>query len=200
MTQEEYEEKYKGIVKIVDDYFTNLSDADRFKSDNKFIYMNYTSSPFDAPARFMVANRDKFAAADKADLDSITRQLYKRELLGLLSGTSKYDAANYETLKKEIKKYGLDKKNENEAVYKFIEIEAKGDKQAYIDFCDKNLNTLMPDQRGYMMEMYASHFKDSDAATKKLAAQFLRKHIGEQANDVMYFTVMQIGELEGRGH
>ena len=200
MTQEEYEEKYKGIVKIVDDYFANLSDADRLKSDNKFIYMNYTSSPFDAPARFMVANRDKFAAADKADLDSITRQLYNRELLGLLSGTSKYDAANYETLKKEIKKYGLDKENKNEAMYKFIEVEAKGDKKAYIDFCDKNLNTLTPNQCGYMLEMYASHFKDSDEATKKAASQFLRNHIGSQPCDVMSFTVMQIAELEGRGH
>lgn len=103
-------------------------------------------------------------------------------------------------MKKEIKKLGLDKQTDYSAAYALIEGEANTDKAGYIALCEKYADKMTADQQAYLMESYASHFKDCDADTKKAAAKFLRNHIGEQEFNVMYFTAMQIGELEGRGH
>jgi thioredoxin-related protein len=200
LSQEDYDKKVSEINNMVYDYFTSLSDVDRLKHENMFIYQSFINSPFDKPARFMMANFSRFNASDKSDIDSIVSKLYNREVLALLSGSKKYDEAEFSTLKKEIKQFKLDKNGTFDGAFKFIETESKSDKIAYINFCDKNLKTLTDSQVGFLMASFAKHFTDADAATKMAAAKFLRNHIGEQSVDVIYFTLSQIGNLEGREH
>lgn len=198
--QEDSDKKVSAINNMVYDYFTSLSDADRLKHENMFIYQSFIYSPFDKPARFMMANLSRFTASDKSDIDSVVSKLYNREVLVLLSGSKKYDEAEFSTLKKEIKQFHLDKNGTFDGALNFIEIESKGDKIAYINFCDKNLKTLTASQDGCLMGSFAKHFTDADDVTKKAAVKFLRNHIGEQDADVIYFTASQINELEGSGH
>lgn len=197
-SREEYFQKSGEISNLVQDYFSKLSDADKLKDENMFVYRQYTDSPFTPSGRFLCANVDKFPEANKAEADSLMRKNYKVEVLQLLSGDIKYDAANYETLKKEIKACGLDKEEDYSVAYSLIEAEAKGDKAAYINACDKNYSKLTDNQRAYLMETYSNHFKDSDEATKLAAAKFIRKYIGELEYNEIYFVSMQIGELEGK--
>lgn len=198
--KEEYIKRYGEIEKMVQDYFGKLSDKDKVKDENMFVYRDFTSSPFTASGRFLYKNIDKFPKARKAEVDSIRTDLYLNEVNGLLSGTSAYDAAEYTQFKKEFKELGIDKGTDYAPVYALIEGYAKGDKKAYIALCGQLYDKLTTNQQAYLLENYAGHFTDADDATKKEAAQFLRKHFGNQSLNVMYFTLMQIGQLEGMTH
>ncbi len=48
--------KEKEGFKVIDDYFTGLSDAKRLQADNAFLYTRYTLNLDNDRARFMVAN------------------------------------------------------------------------------------------------------------------------------------------------
>lgn len=198
MSREEYIAKGKEISNLVQDYYSKLSDADKMKDENMFVYRQYTESPFSPSGRFLCANVAKFPDAQKAEADSLMRKYYKEEVIKLMAGDAKYDAANYETLKKEIKACGLDKTENFSGAYTLIESEAKGDKIAYINACDKNFSKLTNYQRAYLLETYADHFNDSDEATKLAASKFIRKYIGELEYNEIYFVSMQIGQLEGK--
>lgn len=200
MSEEDYDKKVSEINNMVCDYFTSLSDVDRLKHENIFIYQSFINSPFDKPARFMMANLSRFNSNDKSDIDSIVSKLYNREVNTLLSGSKKYDEAEFSTLKKEIKQFKLDKNGMYDGALKFIETESKSDKIVYINFCDKNLKTLTASQVALLVESFSKHFKGADAVTKKAAVKFLRNHIGELPADVIYFTASQINDLEGKGH
>lgn len=196
----EYIKKYGEIEKLVQDYYGKLSDKDKVKEENMFVYRDFTSSPFTASGRFLYKSIDKFPKARKAEMDSIRTQLYLNEVNGLLSGTTTYDAAKFAELKKEFKELGVDKGTDYTPVYTLIEGYAKDDKKAYITLCGQLYDKLTTNQQAYLLENYAAHFTDADEATKKEAAQFLRKHFGNQSFNVMYFTLMQIGQLEGMTH
>jgi len=197
-SRDEYTKKSFEISGIVQDYYAGLSDADKVKAENMFVYRQYTSTPFCPAGRFMYECLGKFAEPQKSEIDSLRTVLYDREVSLLLSGQSEYNAENFKNLKKEIKKLGLDKQTDYSAAYAIIEGETNTDKAGYIALCEKNAGKMTSDQQAYLMESYASHFKDCDTDTKKAAAKFLRNHIGEQDYSVMYFTAMQIGELEGK--
>lgn len=199
-SNDEYVKNVFDISRLVQDYYMGLSDADKVKEENMFVYRQYTNTPFCPAGRFLYESIDKFAEPQKSEADSLRNVFYDREVNLLLNGRSEYNAENFKNLKKEMKKLGLDKNTDYSAAFALIEGEANTDKAGYIALCEKHVNKLTSDQQAYLMESYASHFKDCDADTKKAAAKFLRNHIGEQEFNVMYFTAMQIGELEGRGH
>lgn len=200
LARDEYVKKYTEVENLVQDYFSGLSDADKVKEENMFVYRQYTNSPFAASGRFIYSSLDKFAEPQKSEVDSLRNVAYDREVCLLVSGDRETSAEQLQTLKKEIKKLGLDKKTDYSAAYALIEGEAKTDKLGFLDVCDKNISKLTSDQQAYLMENFAARYKNTDDSTKKAAAKFLRRHIGEMDFNVMYFTIMQIGELEGRGH
>lgn len=200
MTSDEYKQRADSVTALVQDYFTALADADKVKEENMFVYRSYTDTPFSASGRFLCTATDKFAGAQRTEADSLVINLYKAEVSRLLYGSATISAENFKTLKQDIKKKGLDKDGSYPAAYALIECEGKGDLAAYVAECEKVYPKLTEDQRAYIMEGYASHFKTATDDVKKQAAQFLRRHIGEMPYNVIYFTAMQIGELEGMGH
>jgi len=195
-TREEYMQKVAEIDKLVQDYYAGLSDAGKVKKENMFVYRQYTNSPFTPSGRFMYENLEKFSEPQKAEIDSLRNVLYDSEVNSLISGNSKLSGEQIQTLKKEIKKLGLDKKTDYTAAYALIEGETKTDKAGFLDVCEKYMPKLTPTQQAYLAENFAARYKDADDSTKKAAAKFLRNHVGELEYGTMYFTVMQIGELE----
>ena len=60
--------KEKEGFEIVNNYFESLSEAERLKEVNAFLFTRYTLNIDDAKARFMVAHRDEFDAAVKEEI------------------------------------------------------------------------------------------------------------------------------------
>ena len=73
-------------------------------------------------------------------------------------------------------------------------------KLVFIDFCAANYTKLDSMQQVYLTQSYADLFAGESADTKKKAARFLRNQLPDMDLNNMYFTMMQISDLEGAGH
>ena len=73
-------------------------------------------------------------------------------------------------------------------------------KLVFIDFCAANYTKLDSMQQVYLTQSYADLFAGESADTKKKAARFLRNQLPDMDLNNMYFTMIQIRDLEGAGH
>lgn len=196
ITQEDYDKKRNEMRQLVQDYFTKLSDKDRVKPENMFIYREYTNNIYTPSGRFLCSSVNKFKGEEKVEADSLMRSYYKREVLRLLGGNEPVDEAKYKALKDEIHSHGLDTDPDYTTAYSFIESAGSGDNDAYMKLCDKSFDKLGTDIMRTILTGYAKHFKNADAATRKEAALLLRRHLPVMNNKVLYYAVNQIAVLE----
>lgn len=137
--------KEKEGFKVVDDYFASLSDADRLKSENAFLFTVYTIDLDNDRANFMAAHQTEFPADVRPAVDERLGQLYNNRFNGYFSGymfrEGKYDAAEFKQLKDTITKLGLQKPGDDVA-YEFIEKRPSCSDQEYFDYIKANYNRL----------------------------------------------------------
>ncbi len=131
--------------KVVDDYFASLSDADRLKAENSFLFTIYTINLDNDRARFMVAHQTEFPADVRPAIDRRLGQLYNDRFNGYLSGymfrEGKYDAAEFQQLKDATIKLGIQKPG-YEVACEFVEKRPTCTDQEYFDFIKANFNRL----------------------------------------------------------
>lgn len=192
--------KSKEVLKIVYDYYKDLSDADRLSPKNLFVYQQYVESPTDEPARFMVAHRDEFDADMRVEIDKVLSKLYQAQVYGYFSGTKPYDAATYELIKNEINTLGFNADKKYDNCFRFIECHAKGDLNAYLDLCEKEYPSLDERRQSSLVVHFAGLIKTDDAAIRQRAAKFLRSHVAEMSAGNMFFVADQLMDLEGQKH
>lgn len=196
-----YAQHIDKVVGVVQDYFNGLSDKDRYAAENLFVYENYTQNLEDASAKFLVNNLNKFPAETKEAATKAAEKLFNDVMMGYFTGYKKVNKDVYEQGKKDIKRLKLDKDNALSAMQRFIDVYAAGDMNKYIEYVDKNFDTLPNDKQEYLANMFSHLFTDCDADTKKKAARCLRNHLANLPYNVIYFSAMEIGKLEGvAGH
>lgn len=169
--------------KVIDDYFQSLSDADRLKPENEFIYTIYTVDLDNDRARFMAANKDKFTGETGEKVNTVLASLYGRKLSTYFSGymyrEGGYKAEEFNRLKKEIADLGLDKDNNNAVIYEFVENRVAMTDSEYLDFCEANFSRLAPRSKDVLTINVPRLFDTKDAAMKPRITKFLRSHVGE---------------------
>lgn len=194
------EVKMKEVTEMVNGYFENLSDKERLKAENLFIYMTYTDTPLAETAKFMIAHRDEFDETVKEAIAKQIDQLYKRQVIDYLCGYVPYDEADYLAIKKGLAE--LDKLETYAKACEFIECHAKGDLNAYLDFCQKEMKNLPEEERNSLMLNFSAMFPTKDEAVRQRAAKFLRSLLPEMPVNNFFFIGTPIGQLEGsmKGH
>lgn len=185
---------------LVQAYFKALSDDERVKQENMFVYRKHTFNPNDASTQFILKNLSKFPESMRHDIDSISRFVFDYAIYRWIGDERKLDKAEYDYVKATVKKMGYNKDKHFDAAYAFIEEYAKGDKLAFIDFCAANFTKLDNMQKIYLTQNYADRFADESYDTKKKAARFLRNQLPDMELDNMYFTMIQIRDLEKSKH
>lgn len=194
-SREEYLTKWEEIKDFVLDYFKGLSDADRLKEENLFVYTSYTNSPTSETGKFMVANRDKFGEASKEVIAKKIDELYRMQIINYMNASQPYNETDYQELKK-----GLTELNKLEAyttACKLIECHAQGDLNAYLDLCEKEIGNLPEDEYASFISNYAALFENGDDAVKQRATKYLRSLLAEMSFNNLYLATSQIGIMEG---
>ena len=196
-----YAQHIDKVVGVVQDYFNGLSDKDRYAAENLFVYENYTQNLDDPSAKFLVNNLGKFPHETKKGAMTAAENLFNNVMMSYFTGYKKVDPAAYEQGKKDLKRLKLDKDGKLNELLSFIDVYAAGDMNKYIEYVDKNFDTLPNDKQEYLANMFSHLFTDCDADTKKKAARCLRNHLANLPYNVIYFSAMEIGKLEGvAGH
>lgn len=191
-----YMDNIYHIDSIAQGYFERLSEADKLSKDNEFVYQSFTHDVASPAAQFLTDNLDKLGDR-KGEMKGILSQLYNREMYNIFTGMYPFDAAKYKLVKDGIDKLGFNSKHVYDAQFNFIDAEAKGDADAYLDFCTKNYGSLNDKEKEDLVTNFGDHFRNANDETKAKAAKFLRSIVGELAYFPMTVTVMQIGNLEG---
>lgn len=181
---------------VVMAYFCSLSDEDKMKKENMFVYTKYTREPQQPSTQYLIKNLSRFPEPMRADADSIARFVYDYAVNCYLGGMAKIDPAAYAEVKATIKKMGYNKNKQYDAAYKMIEEYAKGDRVNYIDYCAANCKSLTEMQRIYLLQGYANLMEGESAEVKAKAARFLRNQLPDLDCNTMYFVMMQIRALE----
>lgn len=180
---------------MVRDYFSGLSDADKLKAENLFIYTSFTHSPLEETARFMIANRNQFEEASKQTIADRIDELYRLQMVGYLAASLPYDEADYQAVKKGLDE--LDKLESYAAACGFIECHAQGDLNAYLDYCQTHIKELSETEYTTLIMNFSALFENGDEAVKQRAAKFIRSLLPEMPVSNLFFIGHQIGALEG---
>lgn len=192
------EAKLAEIDALVQDYYAGLSDAERLKEENLFIYMDYTHSASEASARFMVAHRDEFPAAAKERVAARIKELYAMDVLAYFSGERAYDAAAFRTLKEDIVRLGLDEDGEYGLAFRFVEKHAEGNLGAYLSFCEKEYGKLSASFQSTLMISLPKLVDTDDVEVLERANSFVRSRLEDMPVNEIYFASMTIRALEER--
>lgn len=187
-------------LKMVQDYFAGLTDAQKLASENLFIYRGYTNTVDEQTARYMVAHRNEFAPADREEINSLIGKLYESQLYGYLTARLPYDAATYAQTKKEVADLGLNADKKYDAFFRLIECHARGDINAYLDLFEKEYASLPEVTRRTIWGAMPQLVKADDKAARRRVSKFIRSLLADMdANDIL-FTAYTLLELEGKGH
>lgn len=196
----DYAAKVDSINQLVQDYYSSLKFADRMAKDNMFVYSDYTRNYDDESAKFLVSNIDKFPADTKEDAAKSLSKLFDDSMMGYFTGYKKINPDTYARLKADIKRLNGDKDGSLACLQQFVDVYAAGDMDKYIAYVDANFDKLPNEKQQYLANMFSSLFEGCDAATRQKAARCLRNHLSNLPYNVIYFSAMEIGKLEGQGH
>lgn len=193
------EEKMAAARKIVADYFAGLSDNDRLKGDNMFVYREYTQSTEDEAAKFMMANMKKFPVEVKEEINKIVGDLFQRDVYSVLSGSMKATTEVMTTFKKNLKQLGFNNDGSYNSCVKLMEAYG-GDGDQYLQLCRSLFTKLNQTGQAGLLEGLSTKFGNSDEATKKKASRFIREQLLEMDTNLLYTALMNIMALENKGH
>lgn len=199
-TQEEYRRLYFAHVdkvnKVVQDYFSSLSDADKMKPENFFVYRNYTGSVQEAPAQFLVANRKKFAPELQQEVTEMLNQLYMEDVYDCLSAVNTGDAEKIKVLKKEIKRLRLNKDGHYDGPLAFLDHNTDAAAQ-YAACIDQHFKKLDGVAQTNLIDGLLRRFANAIQDEKNMIARSIRNQLPDMELDVIFMATMIISELEG---
>lgn len=170
----------KEGFQVIDDYFNSLSDADRLKPENAFIFTVFTIDMDNDRARFMEAHQTEFPAEVRKDVDRKLQRLYSEVLSSYFSGfmfrEGKYDAAEFNKLKATLAKLGLERE-ENKVIYEFIEKRPGSTDIEYLDYIIANYDRLPADRQASLIFNLARLVAPDTPETKAGISKFIRSRL-----------------------
>lgn len=190
-----YEEGIEQSQKLIEDYFNSLSDADRVKLENSFMFTNFTYNYSSPRLVFMRDHINEFDASVRGDVSKRVKDLYTQEAHRYLSENLLSDNENrakFDLLKKESSDLGYDFKN----VFGFIEKRAASDDETYLAYCDKNFASLDDSAQANLIAGLDKVFTLDSPEKKKKVSAFVRKYIGSMSAYGVYNAATVIYTLE----
>lgn len=188
--------KKKEVYNLVKEYLMGLEDEKRLSAENLFVYMQYTSSPLDEIAQYMVAHRELFDPTIKQQIADRIAALYKSYMRICFSGGRNFDKEGYEQVKRSILDLGLNEDGMYDSVFRFIECYAEGDLDAYLTLCEKEYKSLEPSFQTDLLVRIPSLIDMNDQSLLKRTSKFIRSHLAELEPSKLYTVVMVLSQVE----
>lgn len=186
--------------KVINEYFDSLSDAQRLKPENNFIFTTYTFELDSPRGKFLMANRDKFAPENREAVKNHIGRLLWSEFSKYYSGymwkEKKFNADTYAQLKKDIEELGLNADGSYTPMYAFIESRVKMNDNEYFAFCEKNYDKLNDRAKDLFVANVGRLFPDTDAELNGKVAGFLRGKLATMTPLAIQYAGRSLQSLE----
>lgn len=194
-----YQKRISEISQMVQDYYAGLTDAQKLNPENMFVYSGYTPNTRSASAKFMTNNLNKFSQEQQEELMSIIKRLYQTDEYQLIAGNGTTEKDAVASFKNDVNRLGLNKDGRYDKSLQLMEA-YNGDGENYMQLCKSLFPQMDRNQQAGLMAGLANKFKDADEATKKKASRIIRENLPDMDVQMLYTAIMELGELEGKGH
>ena len=194
-----YQKRIDEVSQMVQEYYAGLTDAQKLNPENMFVYTGYTPNTRSASAKFMTNNLNKFSKEQQNELMDVIKKLYRADEYALLSGKGTTDPGAVASFMNDVNRLGLNKDGKYNDSKKLMEAYNLSDDQ-YIQVCKDMFTKVGQTQQAGIMAGIVSKFKNADEATKKKASRVIRDNLPDMDIQMLYTAVMELGELEGKGH
>ncbi|MBP3230096.1 MAG: hypothetical protein J6M40_05085, partial [Prevotella sp.] len=104
-----------------------------------------------------------------------------------------------DTFKKNLKQLGLNKNGIYDSSVKLMEAYA-GDGNQYLELCRSLYSKLDETGKAGLLEGFSTKYGNADEATKKKASRFIREQLLDMDTNLLYVALMNIMNLESKGH
>lgn len=197
----DYKKTYQEAGNVVEEYFNGLSDADRLKPENSFIFTTYTFDYFSPHTTYMVENVEKFAPEVRPQIDERIEEIFKSQAAKYFRGNLIKTDADKETYNNFItKSEQLGLASQYGRMPEFIGRRAEMNDDEYFAYADENFNTLSDNEKIYFISGIQDIFPSENDAQKQKLSGFVRKYIGSLPTNGIYAAAMAITNFESKGH
>ncbi len=187
--------------KVIDEYYNSLSDADRLKPENSFLFTKYTIDLNNDRAAYMKVNREKFAPENAKDINRHLARLYNSELNKYFSGymfrEGKFDNAVYNQLKNDMIELGLDKRGSTDVIFDMIEKRITMNDAEYLAYCDARYNDLDKRAQDMLVINLSRLISVEDPELCKGMSKFLRARLNTMSPTAIQFAGRTLSTVEG---
>lgn len=194
--------KEKEGFEVIDNYWKSLSDADRLKHDNLFLFTTYTVDLDNERASFMKAARNEFAEADRKAIDKALGALLNNKLASYFSGymwkEGKYDQAAFNTLKADIQDLGLNEDGKNQVMYDLIEKRPAVDDATYLAYCESRYDELDRQTRNLFVFNITRLLDTKNPEIGSAVSKFIRARLSEMTPMAIQLAGHTLNDIEGK--
>lgn len=195
-TQQSNKKLIDRAINVINDYFNNLPDADKWKADNNFVFSTIYCSGSDDPKLAFVNSNIKKVRGDStySKMLKMAEDHYLYATAKILSCETKYDEADYGRMKKDIAAYGYEN-GQYDAAFDIIEAHADGDMNHYLDVCDKQFAKLSAEMQEPML-MNFGEILGNDKAVLSRGAKFMRRQFLTVSATTIFFSARELNTIE----
>lgn len=184
--------------KVVSDYFASLSDEQRLKEENFFIYSySFCIDPKQETAQFLINNMTKFSA-DMQPLVNSTVEKLLRYRMGILIGNSEpFTVEDVDVLEAAVKTSGIGAKDEFVPTMQTLRSMLQGD-EAYFSTIQKYYDKMNESDQIYVSSSVGEVIKSTDKAFCAKVNKWLRSKLPTMSYSSLYYVAGAIRSLEQR--
>lgn len=194
--------KEKDGYKVINSYFDSLSETQKLKPENSFLFLRYTFDMNDAKGRFMINHINNFPKATSASMHTKVSQLYHTALIGYFSGymfgDNRYSEQDYNKLKGEILKLKLDQGYPYAPMFKLIECYSQHNLKAYLNLCGQEFKDLSSADKDLLILNMTRLVNTNDKETLKMCSQFIRTHLSELGANAITLAGRTLENIENK--
>lgn len=196
--KESYDKNQQEIKSIIKDYFKSLSNEDRLKAENSFLYEFYINSIHDEKAIFMIEHRDEFDSTIKNKIKNKISSIYEAEIFSYISSFKNFNEASYNNLKSDINKLGLNNDKKYNPLFTIIESRAKNDMNAYLNVCKKEFFKLYPKAQQSFTQKFPLTIDMKDTKIRTKACTMIRSLLKDMDIETLSQAIYSISYLEDK--
>lgn len=191
-------EEMNQAKQIVSNYFASLTDEQRLKEENFFVYSySFCTNPKQETAQFLVNNMKNFPAEMESLVNSTVEKLL-RYRMGILIGLNEpFTAEDVDVLEAAVKTSGIGKKDEFVPTMLTLRAMLSGD-EAYFSTVQKYYDKMNESDQIYVASVIGEVIKSTDKAFCTKVNKWLRGKLATMPYSALYYVGGSVRSLEMR--
>lgn len=190
----------KEGFEVIDSYWDSLSDADRLKQENAFLFTTYTINAEGPRFEFMKSRLNDFDEADrcavKNQLSRILGGEFSKYFAGYYWKEGRWDPTTFKALKADIDSLGLNEDKHYDLMGEFVEKRPVVDDATYLAFCEDNYEKLGTQEKNLLIFNLTRLFDTENKEMREGISKFIRARLATMPAVTIQYAARTLDSVE----